>query len=116
MNLFNSAVRFISDRKKTSEKQANLEAIDKNSSVVQDPSAELDFSIRNYAKESFSVLIVKPLSGCMLKILRGTSFIITGVLLGAVIALICCVVSLQFGTIENSMVSSIIINKKEKLF
>ncbi|MDR3187533.1 MAG: hypothetical protein LBT63_03865 [Holosporaceae bacterium] len=76
---------------------------------------QLDFSLRNYAKESFSVLIVKPLSGCMLKIIRTISFVITGVLSGLVIAAICIGIFLQFGSVENTVLSSFIVNKFESL-
>lgn len=114
MSLFSSAVRFISKRKKTDAEEANIKKSE-NDSLIVEPSIELDFSIRNYAKESFSVLIVKPLSSCMQKLLRGTSFIITGLLSGTIVALVCFAISLQFGSVENSVISSFIINRLEKI-
>lgn len=112
MSLFSSTVKFISDRKKIHD--AGIE--EKESPIFPEQELELDFSLRNYAKESFSVLIVKPLSKCMQKIIRGVSFIITGILSGAVIALIFCGILLQFSSVENSIISSLVVNKLEKLF
>lgn len=114
MNLFSNAVRFISKRKKT-DVEENVEKSGTDSSVV-DASLDLDFSLRNYAKESFSVLLVRPLSACMQKVLRGTSFVVTGVVSGTIVAFICFIVSLQFGSVENSIVSSFIVSKIETIF
>lgn len=74
---------------------------------------EADFSLRNYAKESFSVMIVRPISSCMHKILRASYFAITGVLVGGLIALITCLIALQFGSVENSVISAYLLNKIE---
>lgn len=82
--------------------------------AIQDGDAtniELGFSLRNYAKESFSVMIVRPISNCMHKILRASYFAITGVLVGGLVALIACLVALQFGSVENSIISAYLIDK-----
>jgi hypothetical protein len=115
MALFGGAVKFINGRKKASEPLLNSESVECKS-VRADSSLEFDFSLRNYVKESFSVLIVNPISRYMLKILHGTSFVISGIMSGALIAIIFCIVLLQFNSVENSVISSFIISKLEKIF
>jgi hypothetical protein len=83
-----------------------------NSDFVPD----LDFSARDYLKESFSVLIVKPISGCMAKIIRGISFVITGILGGSAFAIVVCCALMQFGSIENSLIGTAISHPFEKMF
>ncbi|MDR0677787.1 MAG: hypothetical protein LBF57_03930 [Holosporaceae bacterium] len=105
MSFFSNAVQLISKIKKS-------KAYD---SVATD-SLEMDLNLRNYVKESFSVLIVRPLSGCILKIMGTASSLITGTIIGTVIALLCFFVLIQFSSIENSLLSSFIMSKFEKLF
>lgn len=88
---------------------------EETSSVVN-VSDDFDFSLRNYAKESFSVLIQKPFSACMLKMMRVMTSVTAGILSGTVISIIACVVFLQFGSIENTVISSFITSKFDKLF
>ena len=114
MSLFSNAVRYINNKKKTL--YTNSKDIDDIGYVLPDQALDLDFSLRNYAKESFSVLIVNPLSKCTNKLLHGASFLVTGVLSGTVIAFVCCGILLQFNSAENSIVSSLVINRLEKLF
>lgn len=111
MSLFSRAVKFINDRKKVLSSDVAMDG----EYVIQDKELEFDFSLRNYAKESFSVLIVKPFSKCMQKVLRAMSFVITGILFGALIAAIICVIIFQFGSLENSVISSTLISKLEKV-
>jgi hypothetical protein len=52
----------------------------------------------------------------MWKITRGISFVITGILCGASIAVVICCVLMQFGTIENSLIGTIISRPFERMF
>ena len=114
MSFFSNAVRFI--RKKEERASQNDEKIIGNTEYSEiDNSLELDFSTKNYVKESFSVLIIKPLSSCMHKILRSCSFLITGTLVGGFIALVGCLIALQFGSVENSVISVFLLNKIEQM-
>lgn len=79
-------------------------------------SDDFDFSLRNYTKESFSVLIQKPFSVCMLKMMRVMTSVTAGILSGAVISVVACVIFLQFGSVENTIISSFISNKFDKIF
>ena len=79
MSFFSSAVRLIR-KKGMKDSQDTIKVTDNAEFAESDKSLELDFSLRNYAKESFSVLIIHPLSACMHKILRAASFVISGVL------------------------------------
>ena len=108
MSFISNAVRLI--RRKSDKNQ-----IKEQNNVVEN-STELDFSLRNYAKESFSVLIKKPLSACMLKIMKITTFIITGIISGGLLACITCLILLQFGSIENTVITSFISDKIDKVF
>lgn len=78
-------------------------------------SSELGFSLCNYAAEAFSVMIVRPLSGCMHKILRASYFTVTGILIGSLVALITCLIALQFGSVENSVISAYLLDKFENM-
>ena len=114
MSFFSSAVRLIR-RKGMKDSQDTIKVTDNAEFSESEKSLELDFSLRNYAKESFSVLIVHPLSACMHKILRASSFVITGVLVGGLIALISCLITLQFGSVENTVISAYLLNKIEEM-
>ena len=106
MSFFSSAANLIRNRK-------NIQSSEPKNLDMSANSLELDFSVRNYAKESFSVLIIKPLSGCILKIMKAISYVITGTALGSVCALLFFLVIMQFGSMENTFLSSLIINKLE---
>ena len=114
MSFFSSAVRLIR-RKGIKDSQDTIKVTDNTEFSESEKSLELDFSLRNYAKESFSVLIVHPLSACMHKILRASSFVITGILVGGLIALISCLIALQFGSVENTVISAYLLNKIEEM-
>lgn len=115
MSFLSNAVRLIRN-KGMKDSQENLAATDSTeNSVMSGESIELDFSFRNYAKESFSVLIVHPVSACMQKILRACSSVITGVLVGGLVALIACLIALQFGSVENTVISAFLLNKIENV-
>lgn len=114
MSFFSSAVRLIR-KKGMKDSQDTIKVTDNAEFAESDKSLELDFSLRNYAKESFSVLIIHPLSACMHKILRAASFVISGVLVGGLIALITCLIALQFGSVENTVISAYLLNKVEEM-
>ncbi|MDR2765973.1 MAG: hypothetical protein LBB63_00725 [Holosporaceae bacterium] len=76
---------------------------------------DFDFSIRDYAKESFLVLIKKPLSRYMLKFMRIASLTISGILCGVVVAVVCVAIFLQFGSIGSTLLSSLVVNELESL-
>ncbi|MDR0632302.1 MAG: hypothetical protein LBF54_03650 [Holosporaceae bacterium] len=109
MSFFSNAVKLIS-RKKKNTKEEICESND-----FSEQSQEFDFSLRNYAKESFSVLIVRPLSGYVPKIIRITSLIIIGGMVGVIAALIFFGIFLQFGSVENTFISSLVQSRFEKL-
>lgn len=104
MGLFSNAVKLV--RRKQNSNEDN---------IIKDVQ-ELDFSLRNYAKESFSVLIQKPLSACVLKMMRFGTMIITGAISGIILACIACVIFLQFGSMENTFISGLIADRFDKLF
>ncbi|MDR2158074.1 MAG: hypothetical protein LBO02_02020 [Holosporaceae bacterium] len=108
MSFLSNAAKLISRRKKSPEEEAAKISL-------SDPSLDLDFSLRNYAKESFSVLIVRPLSGYVLKLMRITSLLITGISAGLIAAALCFAIVMQFGSLENTILSSFIQSKFEKL-
>ena len=112
MSFFSSAVKLIRGNKKNS-KDIDVQ---NNNPIVTEDSFERDFSLRDYAKESFSVLIVRPLSSCIMKIIRVTSLGITGIIAGLIIALLSIGIFLQFGSVENTVVSSIVLSQFEKFF
>lgn len=106
---------FISNAVKLMHGKKSTEDQDRNGSVVEN-STDFDFSLRNYAKESFTVLIQKPFSACMLKFMRGMTFTVVGVMSGTLLACIVCIIFMQFGSVENSVISGLISNKFEKIF
>ncbi|MCR5224491.1 MAG: hypothetical protein K6C34_00220 [Alphaproteobacteria bacterium] len=112
MSFFSSAVKLIRGKKNFSEDSS----VQNNNPVVTEEPLEKNFSLRDYAKESFSVLIVKPLSSCMMKIIRVTSLGVTGVIIGLIVALLSIGIFLQFGSVENTVVSSIVLSQFEKFF
>ncbi|MDR2724117.1 MAG: hypothetical protein LBB25_02850, partial [Holosporaceae bacterium] len=105
MNFFSNAVRLIYRKKKN-----QTQKIEENHSLSK-TNLELEFPLRNYAKESFSVLIVKPLSLRILKIMRVTSLIIMVISAVLLVTLICFMVFLKFGPVENTFVSTLIQSK-----
>lgn len=126
MSFISNAVKLIRWKKSTSNDQIeegcgvaessaeNIQVKEQNSLVEN--STDFDFSLRDYAKESFSVLIKRPLSACMLKLMRIMTSITAGVLSGTVFAVLVCLIFLQFGSIENTVVSSFISKKFDALF
>ncbi|MDR1561226.1 MAG: hypothetical protein LBS23_02625 [Holosporaceae bacterium] len=112
MSFWSNAVKLIGGKSNTDASSKNFVSEDQS---AENQSADFDFALRNYVKESFSVLIIKPLSNCALKIMKISSLIITGLLSGTLIALLCGAILLQFGSIENVVLSSLIISKFEKL-
>ena len=105
MSFLSNTVRLIKNRHHHSEdNEQNLSNID------------LDFSLRNYAKESFSVLIVKPLSNYFMKFMRITTFIITGGIIGTLCSIIAFFIFMQFGSLENKFISLFIDNRINTLF
>lgn len=113
MSFFSNAVRLI--RRKEVKDSQNEKIVDNTEYTASKESLELDFSLRNYAKESFSVLIIRPLSLYMQKIIRTCTFLISGMLVGGLIALISCLIALQFGSVENTVISAFLLNKIEKM-
>ncbi|MDR2781103.1 MAG: hypothetical protein LBB21_01415 [Holosporaceae bacterium] len=109
MSFFSNAVRLISGKKKenSSEVWSNPDVLEQN--------VKFDFSFRNYVKESFSVLIIRPLSGCVMKVVRVTSVLVTGIVSGVVVASLCCLIFMQFESVENTVLSSILHGRFEKL-
>lgn len=112
MSLLSRAVKFISDRKRVQSPEVGVD--DQSGLPAQE--YKFNFSLHDYVKESFSVLIVRPFSKCVHKIIRAVSFTITGIVTGAVVAAIVCVIFMQFGSLENSVISSIVISRLEKIF
>ncbi len=90
----------------------------RNESEEQGISNEIDlnFSLRNYAKESFSILIVKPMSNYFMKFMRIMTFVITGGMIGILLSAITFFVFMQFGSMENKFISLFIENKINELF
>ena len=76
MSLFSSAVDLIKRKVKRQDTE------------VLSPETELDFDTRNYVKESFSVMIVQPVSSYLMKAFRVTSFVITGGLIGLIASIV----------------------------
>ncbi|MDR0678130.1 MAG: hypothetical protein LBF44_01170 [Holosporaceae bacterium] len=110
MNFFSNTVRLIREKKERVAEKA------KEDLPLLGENLELDFSLRNYAKESFSVLIVRPLSRRIWKIMRTISLLIMGTSVGLLMALLCFVLFLQFGSFENTFVSSWLQNRLEYFF
>lgn len=105
MNFFSNTVKLIKNRHRDENSEQNISA-----------NMEFDFSLRNYAKESFSVLIVRPFSNYFMKFMRVTTFIITGGIIGTLFSVIAFVVFMQFGAMENKFVSLFIDNHINSLF
>ena len=105
MNFFSNTVRLIKNRHRDENNEQNISA-----------NMEFDFSLRNYAKESFSVLIVKPFSNYFMKFMRVTTFIITGGIIGTLFSVIAFIIFMQFGSMENKFVSLFIDNHINSLF
>ena len=114
MSFFSNAVRLIR-RKEVKDSQSSEKVANNSEYTELNGSLQLDFSLRNYAKESFSVLIVRPLSLYVQKILRTCAFLISGILVGGLVALISCLIALQFGSVENTVISAFLLNKIEKM-
>ncbi|MDR1334508.1 MAG: hypothetical protein LBJ71_04805, partial [Holosporaceae bacterium] len=110
MSFFSNAVRLIGGKK-----VENSEEVLMNSDIPEQ-NVKFNFSFRNYVKESFSVLIERPLSGCVMKIMRVTSLLITGIVSGTLVALLCCIIFMQFGSVENTVLSSFVQSKFGKIF
>ena len=105
MSFFSNAVKLIK-RKNQNEKEDQ----------VAFNNMELDFSIRNYAQESFSVLIIRPISNYFMKFMRISSFIITGGVLGVLVSIITFCIFLQFGSVESKLISFFVDNRINNLF
>lgn len=104
MSFFSNAVKLIKNKKSNSE---NTQVSD---------NLELDFSLRNYAKESFAVLIINPISNYFMKFMRITSFVITGGILGSILSVLAIYLFMQFGSVENKFISYFIDNQINSLF
>ena len=74
MSFLSNTVKLIKNRHRNENGEQNISS-----------NMELDFSLRNYAKESFSVLIVGPLSNYFMKFMRIATFIITGGIIGIIL-------------------------------
>ncbi|MCR4623645.1 MAG: hypothetical protein K5780_03250 [Alphaproteobacteria bacterium] len=105
MSFFSNTVKLIKNRHHKEIDEQNVS-----------PDVELNFSLRNYAKESFSVLIAKPLSNYFMKFTRIVTFIITGGIIGTLLSVIAFVFFMQFGSIENKFISLFIDSKINDLF
>ncbi len=105
MSFLSNTVRLIKNRHRSENGEQNVS-----------PNMELDFSLRNYAKESFSVLIVRPLSNYFMKFMRIATFIITGGIIGFILSVITFVIFMQFGSMENKFISMFIDNRINSMF
>jgi len=105
MSFFSNTVKLIKNRHRDENNEQNIST-----------NMEFDFSLRNYAKESFSVLIVKPFSNHFMKFMRVTTFIITGGMIGTLLSVLAFVIFMQFGSMENKFVSLFIDNHINSLF
>ena len=103
---------FLSNTVKLIKNRHRSENVEKN----EPSNMELDFSLRNYAKESFSVLIVKPLSNHFMKFMRIVTFVITGGMIGTLFSVIAFFIFMQFGSMENKFISLLIDNRINSLF
>lgn len=75
---------------------------------VLDISPGARLSLRHYLGESFSLLATRLLGGHGWKVIKGISFVVTGLVIGSACSIILCVILLQFGSLENTVLSSII--------
>ena len=105
MSFLSNTVKLIKNRHRNENGEQNVSS-----------NMELDFSLRNYAKESFSVLIVKPLSNYFMKFVRIMTFVITGGMIGALFSVIAFFVFMQFGSMENKFISLFIDSRINSLF
>ncbi len=104
MNFFSNAVKLI--KRKTSIL---------HSDIISD-NIELDFSPRNYVKESFSIMIIRPISNYLMKFMRVFSFLTIGSLVGIFISIILLCIFMQFGSVENKFISLLIDKHITNLF
>jgi hypothetical protein len=111
MSFLSNAVSLISGRKK-----GNTDENTPGNPDFPQQNLELDFSVRNYVKESFSVLIVRPFSRCVLKSMKITALLSLGILGGISVALICFSIFFQFGSVENTFLSSLVQSKLSRLY
>lgn len=102
-----NAVKLIKSKERKAE---NQQAVSDYQNLFQ------DFSFRNYVKESFSVLIVRPVSNYVMKFMRITSFVATGTAIGIGVSLLLLVFLLQFGSLENKFISLFVDNRISELF
>jgi hypothetical protein len=86
----------------------DYDSIFDESAVPLDMSTETQLSWKNYAKESFSPPMSRPFSRYSWKIIKGISFAITGLAIGAICSILICFILLQFGSVENTVLSSAI--------
>lgn len=76
-----------------------------------------NFSLRDYVKESFSVLIARPFSAYIQSFFKICLLLIAGILIGGAITLISCLIILIYsGTLKSTLISTYLINKIEKTF
>lgn len=105
MSFLSNTVRLIKNRHRSENGEQNISS-----------NMELDFSLRNYAKESFSVLIVGPLSNYFMKFMRIATFIITGGIIGTILSVITFLIFMQFGSMENKFISLFINSRINRMF
>ncbi len=105
MSFLSNTVKLIKNRHRNENSEQNVSS-----------NMELDFSLRNYAKESFSVLIVKPLSNYFMKFMRIVTFVITGGMIGTLFSVLAFFILMQFGSMENKFISLFIDCKINSLF
>ena len=104
MSLFSSAVDLIKRKVKRQDTE------------VLSPETELDFDTRNYVKESFSVMIVQPVSSYLMKAFRVTSFVITGGLIGLIASIVLFCIFIQFRSVESKFISLFLDDHIMKMF
>ncbi|MDR0968112.1 MAG: AsmA-like C-terminal region-containing protein [Holosporaceae bacterium] len=107
MSFFSDTPEFVG------EKGTSFAGKTRRNSAFQD--LDLDLLLRKFAKKSFFLLVARPFSRCALKIMRATSLTMIGGAAGGAIALLCFAIFLQFGSIENMILSSWIQSRFEKL-
>ena len=105
MSFLKNTVRLIKNRHRDENDEQNVTG-----------SVEFDFSLRNYAKESFSVLIIKPLSNYFMKFMRITTLTITGGMVGTLLSIITFVIFMQFKSVENKFITLVINDHINTLF
>ncbi|GHU10559.1 hypothetical protein FACS189449_00240 [Alphaproteobacteria bacterium] len=110
MSFFSNAVRFVSNTEKADNQQINGGNAAEPGVLVN-----FEFATKKYSQNLVSLLIIKPLSRHMAKILVVVSYIITGFLLGSALSAFVCLILLQFGSVENSVISTAVANRFEKM-